>query len=571
MLRSLSAGVLLAALLLLSAGLRAAEAPPYVGTWKVVILTSNQELSLLLIKVEEKDGGPKVDLVSGLAIFSKGTKLQLDKSTADSLRFTAVAQGLDIKFVAYPPKGEAVPKQMLGSVEVRGSRDFVRYERTEEKVLDQKTAFQKTKGVAGAGDDAYTKALRTADSKEKEKALKELLEKKPVSPLNYLAELELAGVLAANGAKEEAVKAAAEKAIELAAAYGPEMKKNAVAQVAQKLVAAKKAAALAVAYATRAEKDLPAEATTGQRVAALKTLLSALQQTDRKDETKAVKDRLAGLDKVLDEEYLKDAVPFKTEPFQREGSTGRVAVVELFTGAQCPPCVAADVAFDAALKTYKPQDVVLLQYHLHIPGPDPLTNEDTEKRSQYYEIQGVPSTFVDGGKNLGLGGSKGAGKVSYGRLSSTIKEHLEDKSPAPLPKIQLQAKQMGNNLVITAEVADLKQTGQDTKLRLALVEEVVRYPGRNGQRFHHHVVRAMPGGAAGFALKESKEKQEVKVNLADLKKALTDSLEKANIRRPFIDDERPLELKHLFVVAFIQNDKNKDIIQAAQVSVDKEK
>ena len=60
-----------------------------------------------------------------------------------------------------------------------------------------------------------------------------------------------------------------------------------------------------------------------------------------------------------------------------------MALVELFTGAQCPPCVAADIAFDAeAVKSYKAADVVLLQYHLHIPGPDPLTNADSEKRQQ---------------------------------------------------------------------------------------------------------------------------------------------------------------------------------------------
>ena len=55
----------------------------------------------------------------------------------------------------------------------------------------------------------------------------------------------------------------------------------------------------------------------------------------------------------------------------------RVVVVELFTGAECPPCVSADVAFDALLETYKPNEVVLLEYHLHIPGPDPLTNADS--------------------------------------------------------------------------------------------------------------------------------------------------------------------------------------------------
>ncbi len=72
--------------------------------------------------------------------------------------------------------------------------------------------------------------------------------------------------------------------------------------------------------------------------------------------------------------------------------------MELFTGAQCPPCVAADVAFDALLQTYKPTEFIGLQYHLHIPGPDPLTNNDSEERQKYYgsAIRGTPSTFFNG-------------------------------------------------------------------------------------------------------------------------------------------------------------------------------
>ena len=71
------------------------------------------------------------------------------------------------------------------------------------------------------------------------------------------------------------------------------------------------------------------------------------------------------------------SVPWKATQgsANQTGTAGTVPVlVELFTGAECPPCVAADLAFDALGKTYKPTDVVLLEYHLHIPGPDALTN-----------------------------------------------------------------------------------------------------------------------------------------------------------------------------------------------------
>ena len=32
-----------------------------------------------------------------------------------------------------------------------------------------------------------------------------------------------------------------------------------------------------------------------------------------------------------------------------------------------------------------PSELVLIQYHMHIPGPDPLTNTDTEARWKYYQ------------------------------------------------------------------------------------------------------------------------------------------------------------------------------------------
>src|SRR5207253_3318789 len=96
--------------------------------------------------------------------------------------------------------------------------------------------------------------------------------------------------------------------------------------------------------------------------------------------------RAVRLEPAADQEYLKKMPPFKTEAFKgRKAKGDRRVLVELFTGAQCPPCVAADVAFDALAKTYKPNDVILLEYHLHIPRPDALTNADTEERQGFYE------------------------------------------------------------------------------------------------------------------------------------------------------------------------------------------
>ena len=108
--------------------------------------------------------------------------------------------------------------------------------------------------------------------------------------------------------------------------------------------------------------------------------------------------------------------------------------MELFTGAQCPPCVAADVAFDALLTTYKPAEFIGLQYHLHIPGPDPLTNRDSVARENYYgsEVQGTPSTFFNGHSEAGGGGSMANSEAKYAAYRTIIDKALETKTVAKI-------------------------------------------------------------------------------------------------------------------------------------------
>jgi hypothetical protein len=269
-----------------------------------------------------------------------------------------------------------------------------------------------------------------------------------------------------------------------------------------------------------------------------------------------------------DEEADKEAFPFPLEaPRQRRRMSERVVLLELFTGAQCPPCVAADIACDAVLRTYKPDEVVLLQYHLHIPRPDPLTNADSEARAEYYgeAIEGTPTVFLDG-KALSdeLGGSREDSKASYDALRKRLDTALAKDAGG---RIKLDVRRTGDSIDIESEVADLTKAGDRVRLRFALVEGVVRYAGRNGQRLHHHVVRAFPGGVNGFALLDTPAKKKASVNLAALKKKLNDFLNQSAKERPFPDNERPLNLKRLKVIAFVQDDKSKEVYQAVEADV----
>jgi hypothetical protein len=548
---------LLAALLILSNSTHGADAP-YVGTWKVIVEPTGQEITLFILAIEEKGSEPKIDLVAGLPLFRK-SKITVEKGDG-ALRFTTTG-AVDLKCVFYPPRGEKQPKKILGSIQLGEIVDFARLERTEDRTFQAETAAR----MHPDAKSFFKASHRGTEPKEKEAALKELLGKYAGTPMGCRCNLALLDALGANGAREADLGAMAKKAIDFAADFGPEMKRFILTDAAHRLVRWRKAPSLALEYNRIAVKALPADATPLQQVNLLKPLALALKQNDKTEELQPITERIAHLEKVLDEEFLKTAVPFETTPFTRSNGKSRVALVELFTGAQCPPCVAADIAFDAGLKTWKPSDVILLQYHVHIPGPDALTNEDSEARYIYYPAEGTPSTRINGGKALErFGGPKEDGKKLFDQLSVAVREALDSDATV---KLDLTARRRGQDIVINARVADLKEPGEEMKLRLVLIEDVVRYPGRNQQRFHHHVVRAMPGGPGGFELKEAQHEQEVRINLVNLRKKLSDYLEKFDRNLPFLTEERPLELKNLKVVAFIQNDKTKEVLQAVQADL----
>ena len=259
--------------------------------------------------------------------------------------------------------------------------------------------------------------------------------------------------------------------------------------------------------------------------------------------------------------------PYEPEPYRgRKNKSDRVVLVELFTGAQCPPCVAADLAFDGLVKTYKPDEVVLLQYHLHVPDPDPLTNPDAEARQEYYgkALEGTPTAFFNGAPKAEGGGAIDAAKDKYFDYRDVINPLLEKPARAQL---RASATRQGDKIDIQAEVSELDKPGEKVRLRFALVEEQVHYVGGNQIRYHHDVVRALPGGTDGFALKEKSSKQTASVDLAELRKNLSAYLDEFGKKRPFPNARRPLELKKLRVVAFIQDDESKEVLQAAQVDV----
>ena len=87
-------------------------------------------------------------------------------------------------------------------------------------------------------------------------------------------------------------------------------------------------------------------------------------------------------------------------------------------------------------------------------------------------------------------------------------------------------------------------------------------------RFHHRVVRALPGGAAGTAVKEKSFKKTVDVDLAEVRKNLTRYLDEFAAERPFPNPDRPMDFAHLKVIALVQNDATGEILNAAEFEIE---
>jgi hypothetical protein len=392
--------------------------------------------------------------------------------------------------------------------------------------------------------------------------------------------LGLLGTASDQKAKPEEVRGWAEKLWKAAEPYGVRWQLEMASATGEILSQQEPYAAIGLAYAQRAERLLEPKdsAKTKQRV--LTVLAGALEKAGKKDDAKEVQGRIAKLDKEMkaeaikleaqaDEEYLKKMPPFKIEQFAgRKGKSTRAVLAELFTGTQCPPCVGADLAFDGLVRTFKPTDLVLVQYHVHVPGPDPLANLDTDARLEYYsdEVEGTPALLLNGKLAFGQGGGIDDSEKIYGEFRKRIDPLLEKDAQA---EVEVSAARRGNKIEINAEVAEVATPGDNIRLRFVLVEQTQRYIGPNGIRFHHHVVRAMPGGDKGFPVKEKKIRQAVSVDLVELKKQLTQYVNAVakKTKAKFPEPDEVLDLKNLRVVAFVQNDKTKEVLQAKEVDV----
>lgn len=520
------------ALLLAAGTLAQAGDDGVAGNWKLSIIEDGQQIPLWIVRLANKDGkltGQTVPLRRVPASAVSDLKV-----TGDRLTFAIKLGNTLFNFETRLPAPGG--KKMYGSVARGGQMNPV--------ILEATTA---------------TTPLELD---------KELVTRNPTDPRVFGAVQELVKEAAENKTPAAEVKTWVQAALKAGEAYGPRWQTETALRLAETLLAQPGQAEIAVEAVRSAEKALGAQAPVESRLRLMSVLAGALKKAGQANQAKLIEAQLDQLEGQAHAEYEKTALPFPVMKFPgRKGPGDRAVLVELFTGAQCPPCVAADLAFDATDKAYKPSDVVLLQYHLHIPGPDALTNRDSEARQEYYgpKIRGTPTVLFNGKVGAPGGGGRDDAEDKFKEFQEVINPSLE--SPAKV-NIQASAKKQGTRIAIQASAKNLDKPSDKVRLRLALVEDWARYKGRNGLTYHSRVVRALPGGPAGFALDKKDSDHTASVDLDELRTQLSKYLDDyAKTEEPFPDAQRPLSLRNLSVVAFVQNDETGEVLQAIEVPI----
>lgn len=530
--------VCLAALAAFAAPSVAADPPA--GSWKLTLRLKDQTV-MMLLALSQAEGKWVGDLVDSTVQFNKEPKFDSVAVTGNSLKF---ALSLDKQpFITFDGTVAKDGKKITGSLSLAG-------------------------GPLELADLKPSTLKKLSDPFE---LMKETLAQSEDAQTVFDSSIIVLGQAAAKKLKPEDARGIVDRAAKLSADYGARWERTAALRFASVLADQGGFEDIALAQARKAERLLTDDDDATVRLEVLETLVRTLTKAKKPDDAKKYETQIQRLEARDYQDYTKNFPPFKVDDFKgRKAKTDRVAVVEIFTSTEIAPTAAFDYARDALVKAYKPSDAIVLTYHINLANNfDAFSNKGSQDRLEYYQnaVQRGVLSFVDGKRAVQL--QKDTSPASSKAIFDALKEKIDDDlEKAGGAKLTLAVTPAEKGFACKATVADLEKAGEQTFLRFAVVEDRVRYAASNGVRYHHNVVRATPGGK-GFALKQKTGEQTVTVNPDELRDNITKFLDDLTKDSEFGHSERPLALKNLKLVAFIQNDSTGDIIAAAQADLAK--
>jgi tetratricopeptide (TPR) repeat protein len=285
-----------------------------------------------------------------------------------------------------------------------------------------------------------------------------------------------------------------------------------------------------------------------------------------------------GLDAGI-ERIKQSGAAFDPGRYKSKGpGSGKMILAELFTGAECGPCVASDIAFDALREFYPGSDLSILEYHVHIPGPDPLTTNDSWSRYQMYRGGGTPTAVIEGRESILGGGPKYVARNRFNLYKYAIGKYI---SKEPGVTLSVDVARKGDTLAVQARVGQYRghaKTG-DCVLHVALVQRAVDYTGANGISRHAMVVRQLFGGPSGSPVSASLADETIRLSLSmtDVEGAVKELIRDPKAQPSWPGKKRNfngwrplpgvLDRSNLSVVAWVQNESTHEILQSASGDV----
>ena len=277
---------------------------------------------------------------------------------------------------------------------------------------------------------------------------------------------------------------------------------------------------------------------------------------------KVLKRDPAELSAWLDGLFIKKVRALGGEPQPRTGAGNRIVLAELFTGAQCAPCVAADLSLGAVEGVFDQSQLIVLRYHQHTPGPDPLASPDTLQRFEQYGGSGTPALYLNGRPVEGVGGSTLLVPAVVRRLKEQVAAQLTTTSPFSL-KLAARVKDPRGLIELEAEGVGAERFPPEVRLHLAVAEEQIPMPAKNGIRVHEMVVRLCPGEVAGLKPEAGRLRFSGGVNLAEQRQRVASYLQFVEKESSETFDHKPLDMTRLKFVGWLQRSDTGEILQVA--------
>ena len=226
----------------------------------------------------------------------------------------------------------------------------------------------------------------------------------------------------------------------------------------------------------------------------------------------------------------------------------RLTIVEGFTQASCGPCAPQNPVLHQLVKN-NPGKIISLKYQVSWPGTDPMNAQNPtqpETRRNYYNVTGVPFITYDGNTNIG---GTFPGDLSQAEIDaqyntpSSFDFDLSHTVSADYDSVFITA------AITATENINISTGTNPLRLHILLVEKEINFdspPGTNGERNFYNVMRVMLPNDLGTALPSVWATGDDTVITI---KALIPS---------YI-----YSLNQVAIIGFIQNNNNKNIMQAA--------